>query len=87
MNLNDDVVYRGLRLGPFHQLHTGRPCRLVRHHDSFHHLPPDAWDVVILRIPLQMNETRTAKIDGPMTFGYGIDATVPPRENHELNDV
>ena len=22
-----------------------------------------------------MNENRTAKIDGPMTFGYGIDAT------------
>jgi hypothetical protein len=22
-----------------------------------------------------MSENRTAKIDGPMTFGYGIDAT------------
>jgi hypothetical protein len=33
------------------------------------------WDVVIFRIPLQMSENRTAKIDGPMTFGYGIDAT------------
>jgi hypothetical protein len=32
------------------------------------------WDVVIFRIPLQMRENRTAKIDGPMTFGYGIDA-------------
>jgi hypothetical protein len=33
------------------------------------------WDVVIFRIPLQMSANRTAKIDGPMTFGYGIDAT------------
>jgi hypothetical protein len=33
------------------------------------------WDVVIFRIPLQMSENRTAKTDGPMTFGYGIDAT------------
>jgi hypothetical protein len=32
------------------------------------------WDAIILRIPLQMSENRTAKIDGPMTFGYGIDA-------------
>jgi hypothetical protein len=29
----------------------------------------------IFRIPLQMSESGTAKIDGPMTFGYGIDAT------------
>jgi hypothetical protein len=33
------------------------------------------WDVFIFRIPLQMGENGTAKIDGPMTFGYGIDAT------------
>jgi hypothetical protein len=33
------------------------------------------WDVVIFRIPLQMSENRTAKIDDPMTFGHGIDAT------------
>jgi hypothetical protein len=33
------------------------------------------WDAVIFRIHLQMSENRTAKIDGPMTFGYGIDAT------------
>jgi hypothetical protein len=33
------------------------------------------WDVVIFRIPLQMSANRTAKIDRPMTFGYGIDAT------------
>jgi hypothetical protein len=33
------------------------------------------WDVVIFRILLQMSENRMAKIDGPMTFDYGIDAT------------
>jgi hypothetical protein len=33
------------------------------------------WDVVIFRIPLQMSANRTAKTDGPMNFGYGIDAT------------
>src|SRR5436305_14800527 len=31
--------------------------------------------LVIFTIPLQMSENRTAKIDGPMTFGDGIDAT------------
>jgi hypothetical protein len=75
MNLNDDVVYRCLRLGPFRQLHTGRSRSLVRYYDRLHHLPPDVWDAVIFRIPLQMSENRTAKIDDPMTFGYGIDAT------------
>jgi hypothetical protein len=34
------------------------------------------WDVVIFRIPLQMNTNRTAKIADPMNFGYGIDATL-----------
>jgi hypothetical protein len=32
------------------------------------------WDV-IFGIPLQSSENRTIKIDDPMTFGYGIDAT------------
>ncbi|RAZ88824.1 hypothetical protein DPM33_20505 [Mesorhizobium hawassense] len=40
-----------------------------------------------LGISLQVNENRTAKTDGPMTFGYGIDATDPTRKNHELNEV
>ena len=38
MNLNDDVVYRCLRLGPLHQLHTGRSSSLVRHNDRLHGL-------------------------------------------------
>jgi len=29
MNLNDDVVYRCLRLRPLHQLHPGRSSSLV----------------------------------------------------------
>jgi len=36
MNLNDDVVYRYLRLGPLHQLHPGRSRSLVRYHDRLH---------------------------------------------------
>jgi hypothetical protein len=36
MNLNDDVVYRCLRLGPLHQLHPGRSRSLVRHHYRLH---------------------------------------------------
>src|SRR2546429_6856261 len=36
MNLNDDVVYRCLRLGPLHQLHPGRSRSLVRHNDCLH---------------------------------------------------
>jgi hypothetical protein len=39
------------------------------------------WYVVIFRIPLQKSENRTAKLDGPMTFGYGIDATDSARKN------
>jgi hypothetical protein len=36
MNLNDDVVYRCLRLGPLHQRHPGRSRSLVRHNDRLH---------------------------------------------------
>jgi patatin-related protein len=36
INLNDDVVYRCLRLGPLHQLHSGRSRSLVRYHDCLH---------------------------------------------------
>jgi hypothetical protein len=36
MNLNDDVVYRRLRLGPLGQRHPGRSGGLVRHYDRFH---------------------------------------------------
>src|SRR5438874_4161225 len=36
MNLNDDVVYRCLRLGPLHQLHPGRSRSLVRDHYRLH---------------------------------------------------
>ena len=39
MNLNDNVVYRGLRLGPLHQLHPGRSRSLVRHNDCLHRPP------------------------------------------------
>jgi hypothetical protein len=37
--------------------------------------------VVIFKIPLQMSANRTAKIDRPMTFGYGIDATASACKN------
>jgi hypothetical protein len=40
MNLNNDIVYRRLRLGPLHQLHPGRSCGLVRHNDRLHRPPP-----------------------------------------------
>jgi hypothetical protein len=39
MNLNDDIVYRCLRLGPLHQLHTGRSRGLFRRHDRLHRPP------------------------------------------------
>src|SRR6476620_9052612 len=42
MNLNNDVVYRCLRLGPLHQLHPGRSRSLIRHHDRLHRPPPCA---------------------------------------------
>jgi hypothetical protein len=36
MNLNEDVVYRCLRLGSLHQLHPGRSRSLIRYHDCLH---------------------------------------------------
>src|SRR5262249_25790543 len=36
MNLNDDVVYRCLRLGPLHPLHPGCSRCLVRYHHCLH---------------------------------------------------
>ena len=40
MNLNDDIVYRCLRLGPLHQLHPGRSRSPVRHNDRLHRSLP-----------------------------------------------
>jgi hypothetical protein len=40
MTLNDNVVYRSLRLGPLHQRHPGRSRSLVRHDDRFHRTSP-----------------------------------------------
>src|SRR5512147_2508081 len=40
MNLDDDVVYRCLRLGPLHERHPGRSRNLVRDHDRPHRPPP-----------------------------------------------
>jgi hypothetical protein len=39
MNPNDDIVDRGVRLGPLHQLHPGRSRSLVRHHDRLRRPP------------------------------------------------
>jgi hypothetical protein len=39
------------------------------------------WYVVIFRIALRTSKNTTAKLDGPMTFGYGIDAMDAAREN------
>jgi len=36
VNLNDDVVYRCLRLGPLRQPHSGRSRGLVDHYDRLH---------------------------------------------------
>src|SRR5262249_44358417 len=76
MNPNDDVVYRCLRLWPLYQLHPGRSRRLVRYDDCLHHPPPCVWYAVIFRKYLcGRAKIRPAKLDGPMTCGYGIDAT------------
>jgi hypothetical protein len=40
MNLNNDVVYRRLRLGPLHQLHPGHSRSLIRRHNRLHRSPP-----------------------------------------------
>src|SRR5215475_11192881 len=40
MNLNNDVVYCRLRLGPLHQLRPGRSRSPIRHHNRLHRSPP-----------------------------------------------
>jgi hypothetical protein len=40
--------------------------------------------VFIFRPRLQRRKSRTAKLHGPMTCGYGIDAIRVPREMHLL---
>src|SRR3569623_628764 len=55
MNLDDDVDYRRLRLGPLHQPHSCRSRSLIRHHDRFHGPPPCARYIVIGRIPFVDN--------------------------------
>jgi hypothetical protein len=39
MNLNDDIVYGGLRLGAFQKRQPG-PTRSLVHHDRLHPAPP-----------------------------------------------
>jgi hypothetical protein len=55
MNLNDDVVYRCLRLGPLHQRHPGRSRSLVRHHDRLHRTPP-CVESSPARLPIQIDQ-------------------------------
>jgi hypothetical protein len=43
------------------------------------------WYVVIVRIPLQKRESTTAKLDDPITCGYGIDAIEAARENQSVS--
>jgi hypothetical protein len=49
MNLNDNVVYRCLRLGSIGQLHPGRSCCLVGYNYCFHGKSP--W----LSVPADIN--------------------------------
>jgi len=58
-----------------------RSRRLVRHNDCLHRPPCCVRWVVIFRIPLHTNENIAAKLDGPMTFGYGIDAIDAAHKN------
>src|SRR5262245_32548189 len=50
MNLNDDVVYRCLRLGPLYQLHPGRSRSLVRHNDCLHDISPRSAVIVVISV-------------------------------------
>jgi hypothetical protein len=45
------------------------------------------WYVVIFRIPLQTSKNTAAKLDGPMTCGYGIDAIDAARENQSASNA
>src|SRR5439155_12536873 len=66
MNLNDDVVYRRLRLGPLHQLHPGSSRSLVRHHDRLHR------NCLLSHLPLWWKSTWT---ESPQARG---DESRPP---------
>src|ERR1700757_2661004 len=52
MNLNNDIVYRRLRLAPRHQLHPGRPRSLIRRHNCLHKSPPCVE--LLARYPLRL---------------------------------
>jgi hypothetical protein len=52
MNLNNDVVYRRLRLGPLHQLYRGRSRSLIRRHNRLHRSPVSFIGIVSLVICL-----------------------------------
>jgi hypothetical protein len=86
MNPNDDVVYCSLRLGTFDKLHTSRSSRLICYDDGFHHLPPGA-EMSSFANFFAGERNKTAKIDGPMTFGYGNNATDPAHKNHDPNEA
>src|SRR3954471_17649806 len=50
MNLNNDIVFRRLRLGPLHQLHPGRSRSLIRYYNCLHPAPPfmsAIWNIVV----------------------------------------
>jgi hypothetical protein len=66
MNLNDDVVYRCLRLGPLHQLHPNSSRSLVRYHDCLHrpNQPFNVWarlTVPVVIGPVVVSNTSLAR--------------------------
>src|SRR4051794_8193598 len=67
MNLNDDVVYRCLRLGPLHQRHPGRSGSLVRHHDRLHH-PPPCPIVVTVCLNISRRSSTCVRSQRPLTI-------------------
>src|SRR5262249_40080807 len=63
MNLNDDVVYRWLRLGPLHELHPGRSRSLLRHDDCLHRPPPCVESSPAMQ-PIQCRASITVPVAG-----------------------
>ena len=83
MNLNDNVVYSRVRLGSRRQLHPGLSRSLFRYHDRLHRPALDVWDFAIFKVPVQMSENGMAKLDRPMSIGYGVDAIHLPYNSQQ----
>src|SRR5262249_47949616 len=86
VNLNNDVVYRRLRLGPLHQLCPGRSRLLIRHHNGLHRCCPwhrlDA-SLMALGIMVREHSQMALRVKGLSEGRPQIDSLKRPRASDQ----